>query len=146
MNFSSLFLQCLFVFPTLIGFCFVTTTLLIRESKGEQIGMGSANLSWAQPWLWLAGESAGTNCPFPYMASDPPGDLLAFFHGSCITLKAISKVAPTCRLFSISVFVTLNIVLLAKANHLAKLRVCVRGVPGGMNKRGLDYRLYKPLT
>lgn len=75
-----------------------------------------------------------------------------FFHGSCITLKAISKVAPTRKRFSFSVFVTFNIVLLAKVNHLAKLRVCVRGeyqrvwMQGGMNKQGPYYNLHKPLT
>lgn len=146
MNSSSLFLQCLFVFPALIRFCFITTTLLIHESKGKQIGMSSANLCWAGPWFWSAGESAETNRASPSMASYPPGDLLGFFHGICVSLRAIRQVAPTCKRFSISVFVTFNIVLLAKVNHLANLTVCVRveyqrvWMQGGMNN------LHKPLT
>lgn len=59
MNSSSFFLQCLFVFPALIRFCFATTTLLIHESKGEQIGIGSANLSWARPRFWVSWDKQG---------------------------------------------------------------------------------------
>lgn len=44
-------IQCFFFFLVLIRFWFIRTTLLIHEPKGEQFGMISADLHWAQSWV-----------------------------------------------------------------------------------------------
>lgn len=79
--------------------------------------------------LCSAGTSAGTEPLFswPLILQEIRLGFLGFlfFLRYCIISRVVTKLTPTCKHFVISFFLTFAIAPIAKASHLAKLRVCV---------------------